>query len=64
MSLSRLLGLPTCREASHLLSRRQDAPLSRGQSLRLRLHLAACDACANFARQLDFLREALRRYRE
>jgi hypothetical protein len=33
------------------------------ERLKLRLHLAACDACATFARQMATLREAMRRYR-
>lgn len=53
----------SCRQASELASQAQDVPLGRGQRLRLAVHLAACDACRRFARQLEFLRQSMRRYR-
>ena len=49
----------TCKEASRLLSQAMEAKLPRWQQVRLRLHLLACDACANFSRQLDLLRRAV-----
>ena len=54
----------TCKEASRLLSQGQDRPLGSGEWLRLRLHLLICDACANFSRQVDTLRRAVRALRE
>ena len=51
----------TCKEASRLLSQSMDARLPLWQRARLRLHLAICDACTNFSRQLRLLRGALRR---
>ncbi|CAG0953766.1 hypothetical protein BURK2_00344 [Burkholderiales bacterium] len=53
----------SCKEASELVSRAQDAPLGLRQRLVLRLHLLMCDGCARFAKQIDFLSEAMRRYR-
>ncbi len=53
-----------CREASELLSRRQDADLHTADSARLRLHLAMCAACSNVARQLEFIRRAVRQLSE
>lgn len=58
-----LARLTTCREASHLISQQQDAPLTLGQRWRLRFHLLCCDACRRFVRQAEFLRKAMRRYR-
>ncbi len=52
----------SCREVSHLLSQAQERRLDLGERLRLRLHLAMCSACSQFARQLDFLRRACRCY--
>ena len=49
-----------CREASELLSQRQDGALSAAESARLRLHLVMCDACRNVAEQLAFIRRAMR----
>jgi hypothetical protein len=53
----------SCKEASRLLSQGQDAELPWLARVRLRLHLAACDACTRFSRQLRFMRDALARYR-
>jgi len=50
-----------CKEASRLLSQAMDQKLPLWDRVRLRLHLAACDACANFSRQLQILRRALAR---
>ena len=52
----------SCQQASRLLSQRQDEPLPLGKRLRLRLHLAYCDACTNVARQFEALRLAMRRW--
>ena len=54
----------SCREASRLLSQSMDRPLGLGERLRLRVHLAVCDACSNFSRQLKILRRALARLGE
>jgi hypothetical protein len=49
----------SCQQASRLLSQRQDEPLAFGKRLRLRLHLAYCDACTNVSRQFAALRLAI-----
>ena len=56
----------SCKEASRLVSRREDErmPFWQRLRLRLRLHLAICVACAQFESQVRFLRTAMRRYRE
>jgi hypothetical protein len=54
--------LITCREVTRLVSRLQERPASRSERVRLRLHLAVCEACSRFERQLALLREAMRRY--
>ena len=51
----------SCKEASRLLSQSMDRELSLGEQARLRLHLALCDACRNFNRQLTQLRQAVAR---
>ena len=51
-----------CHEAHRLVIRAQDARLSWGERLGLRLHLLICDACAAFGRQMDFLRAACRSF--
>ena len=50
-----------CKEASRLISQHADRPLPLGRRIQLRLHLLVCDACANFGRQVDFLRRAVNR---
>jgi hypothetical protein len=50
----------TCKEASELISQSYERRLSWGERLGLRLHLAICAACAQFARQMRFLRAAAR----
>lgn len=52
----------SCKEASRLMSEAQDRKLSLGQRLSLRTHLLICRGCANYQRQLGFLRLSLRRY--
>jgi putative zinc finger protein len=63
MLLHRLTHLVSCREATRLLSQRQDRRLRAAERAKLSLHLCVCDACSRFARQLALLRAALRRYR-
>jgi hypothetical protein len=54
----------SCQQASRLLSQQQDEPLRLFARLRLRLHLACCDACTNVSRQFETLRLAMRQWRE
>jgi hypothetical protein len=51
----------SCQEASHMVSRRLDRGLGFGERIRLRLHLAICDRCASFQKQMAFLRKAVQR---
>ncbi len=63
MLLHRLTHLVSCREASRLLSQREEQRLAAAERIKLALHLRACEACTRFARQLALIREALARYR-
>lgn len=56
--------IPTCKHTAELLSQGQDRPLTLPEKISLRLHLLLCDGCRNFSRQLEFMRAALRRYRD
>ena len=51
----------TCKEASRLVSEGLDRRLGLFERLRLRVHLALCDGCTNFSRQIQFLRRAIAR---
>ncbi len=52
----------TCQQVTRLLSEAQDRELRLKEKLPLKLHLLMCPGCANFRRQMDFLRRAARRY--
>ncbi len=54
----------SCKDASRLVSRQEDARLTWWQRVTLRLHLSVCAACTRFERQIRFLRTAMRRYTE
>ena len=54
----------TCKEVSKLLSQAQDESPGFRTRLSLRLHLMLCDGCTNFKNQLEFIRVALRTYRD
>ena len=54
----------SCKDASRLVSRREDGRLSFWQRTTLRLHLSVCAACTRFERQIRFLRAAMRKYSE
>jgi hypothetical protein len=51
----------TCKEASRLLSQSLDQSLPAMKRLELRFHVWLCRSCANFEKQLKFLRRAARR---
>ena len=50
-----------CSQAHRLLSERLDGPIKASDSWRLRLHLAICDMCSRFERQIELMRTAVRR---
>ena len=53
----------TCKEVAALLIAREDRELPAAERLALRLHLAACEACPKFERQLLTMRNALKSWR-
>lgn len=61
--LWRLTHLVSCKEASRLLSQREERTLALADRIKLRLHLSVCVACTRFARQLVVIRRAMARYR-
>lgn len=54
--------MKTCKQVHRLVSQGLDRRLSFMERMAVRLHLMVCDACRRFERQMDFLREACRRY--
>lgn len=62
--MHKLTHFLSCREVTRLVSQMQDTPVPLLQRIKLRLHLAICDGCTRFERQVRFLRAAMRTYRE
>lgn len=50
----------SCKEVTQLVSQGLDRRLSLGERLWVRLHLMICDGCTRFARQVRFIRKAVR----
>ena len=53
----------TCKEVSALLIAREDRALPLRERLALRLHMAMCQACPRFERQVLTLRNAMKQWR-
>ncbi|MFN0315198.1 MAG: zf-HC2 domain-containing protein [Burkholderiales bacterium] len=53
----------TCRDLSVLVSQARERDLSALEHMRMKTHLAICEACRNFQRQMNFLDQLLRRHR-
>ena len=52
----------SCKETTRLLSQGKDRELAFGERVALRVHLAICNGCRNFSKQMAFLRRALREF--
>jgi len=52
----------SCKDVTHLLSEAQDRKLTLAERMSLEMHLAICKGCANFKKQMVFLRKACRSY--
>jgi hypothetical protein len=53
----------TCKEVSALLVAREDRELPLSERFALRLHMAMCEACPRFERQLLTMRNAMKQWR-
>lgn len=51
--------MPTCKEIHRLTSEGLDRELSLVERLRMRMHLAVCEACTNFTGQMHLIRRAM-----
>ena len=54
----------TCKEVSALLVAREDSELPLSDRLALRLHMALCEACPRFERQMLTMRNAMKQWRQ
>ena len=53
----------TCKEATALMVAREDRALPLLERVALRAHLAVCEACPVFQRQMLTMRNAMRQWR-
>lgn len=51
--------IKNCKEASLLVTRSMDRKLNWRERLSMRIHLAVCENCTRFAKQMHFIREWL-----
>lgn len=56
--------IKTCKETSLLVTQSLDRRLNWRENLGMRIHLAICDNCARFVKQMHLIREWLGRDRE
>lgn len=61
--LARKVLRRTCKQVAALLIAREDRALPLIERIALRLHLAACQACPIFERQVLTMRNAMRQWR-
>ncbi len=54
--------MKTCKEVHRLVIEGQDRKLALLERVSVRIHLMMCGACRRFETQMQFLREAVRRF--
>ncbi|HEV3009335.1 MAG TPA: zf-HC2 domain-containing protein [Burkholderiales bacterium] len=54
----------SCKQVTRLVSQGLDRELGFTERVRLRVHLAICDGCTNFSKQVAFLSEAMAKLAE
>lgn len=59
-----MIGIISCKETTRLASQGLDRELAFGERVALRVHLAICLGCRRAARQMAFLRRAVRELAE
>jgi len=63
MGIVRKLFKRSCRQASRLISDREERPLGWRDRIALRLHLKACLTCVRYEQQVRFMGRAMGRWR-
>ena len=61
--MKKLPLMRSCKEVTALVIAREDRALPLAERLALRLHLAMCEACPRFERQLLTMRSAMGQWR-
>lgn len=54
--------MKTCKQVHRLVIEGQDRKLPFSERIAVRVHLMMCGACRRFEAQMEFLRQALRRF--
>ena len=54
--------MKACKDVHRLVIEGQDRKLPFSERIAVRVHLMMCGACRRFEAQMDFLRQALRRF--
>jgi hypothetical protein len=54
----------SCKQVTRLVSQGLDRELGFAERVKLRVHLAICDGCTQFGKQMALLREAMARLAE
>jgi predicted anti-sigma-YlaC factor YlaD len=54
----------SCKQVTRLVSQGLDRELGFTERVRLRVHLAICDGCTNFSKQVTLLRQAMAKLAE
>ncbi|UUM26632.1 zf-HC2 domain-containing protein [Acinetobacter colistiniresistens] len=54
----------TCRQATQLLSEKQDRPLLLREQTHLQLHLLACRSCRRYGKQIKNLSQLAQAFRQ
>lgn len=57
-----MIKMMMCKQATRLMSKRLDIPLSLKERFALRFHLSMCDACCHCDRQFELLHQAGQHY--
>ncbi len=61
-STIKLILTLACEESTRLVSESLDRDLPWGERWAVRLHAVCCRSCSGYRKQIELLREALRRY--
>ena len=57
-------NLPPCKEIVPIISQSQDRKLNWRENIVLKMHLAACDPCVRYLKQINFLSDAFHKCQE
>lgn len=52
-----------CKNATKLMSQKQDRSISLKERFSLNFHMMMCSGCRNYNKQMDFIRKAMQQFR-